>query len=132
MKTIGRTIALSFPEIALRSIPAKVDTGAYTSSVHCSKIEKLEGNRISCIFLDPSHTAYTGKEHEFEIIREVRVKSSNGTPEKRYMIKTSAEHEGTQFHIFLTLTNRGGMRYPVLLGRKFLRGKFIVDVSLKA
>ena len=29
----------------------------------------------------------------------------------------------------LSLTNRGNMRFPVLIGRKLLKGKFLIDVN---
>jgi hypothetical protein len=65
------------------------------------------------------------------MVKEIKVKSSNGISESRPMIKTTIQLFGEHHEILLTLTNRGDMSHPVLLGRRFLRNKFLVDVSKK-
>lgn len=131
MKTIGRKEIASFPEFGMNELIIKVDTGAYTSSIHCSEIIKEDTNHVSCIFLDKSHEQFTGELIRFEIVKEVKVKSSNGISERRPMIRTSLELFEERHEILLTLTNRGDMNYPVLLGRRFLHERFLVDVSKK-
>jgi hypothetical protein len=59
------------------------------------------------------------------------VKSSNGIVETRFTIKTEILIFNKIEEIELTLTERGSMKYPVLLGRKFLSKKFIVDTAKK-
>lgn len=59
------------------------------------------------------------------------MKSSNGITEERVVIKQKIEIAGESHAIDLSLTNRAEMKYPVLLGRRFLKEKFIVDVSKK-
>lgn len=126
---IGRREYVSFPPLHLKDIEAKIDTGAYTSSIHCDSIE-LKGNKVSCVFLDPSHPNYTGKAYEFEIYKKVTVRSSNGMEELRVMIRTEVVLLGRLYLIKMTLTDRSNMNYPILLGRKFLkRNKFLVDVT---
>ena len=126
---IGRHEVVHLHHVSLKEIAAKVDTGAYTSAIHCSSIEKLDNGQVGCIFLDPTHPAYTGEVEVFDIVKQVKVKSSNGFHEERIMIRTQMDVNGNEFDILLTLTNRKGMKFPVLLGRRFLRGKFLVDVS---
>jgi len=41
-KTIGRIDKADFPELNLHNIEVKIDTGAYTSAIHCDNIEELE------------------------------------------------------------------------------------------
>jgi hypothetical protein len=77
------------------------------------------------------------REHRFTDFRETQVKSSNGLSENRYLVTLPVHIFGTDFSTEFTLTNRTEMKYPVLLGRTFLRHGFIVDVrrtnqSLKA
>lgn len=129
---IGRSERVNFPLFGLKKVKGKVDTGAFTSSIHCSKIEIIDSEKVRCVFLDNSHKAYTGELLEFELEKEVVVKSSNGHKEKRAMIRTTIEMRGQTFDIFLTLTNRQDMKYPLLLGRRFLKNKFLVDVSKKS
>lgn len=130
MDIIGRTEYIDFPELSLENIDSKIDTGAYTSSIHCHSIT-TEGDFVTCIFLDPSHPNYTGASLTFKIKKRVNVRSSNGQDEERIMIKTKVIVFGVTYKIRLTLSNRSNMRYPVLLGRHFLKKKFLVDVTRK-
>lgn len=130
LEVIGRTTKLSFPEIGLNNISAKVDTGAYTSSIHCGTIEKIDEKQVRCIFLDAENASFSGKEYIFEIVKEVSVKSSNGIKERRIVIQTKVVVNEKEFDIYLTLTDRKDMKFPVLLGRKFLKNRFLVDVSI--
>lgn len=130
LEVIGRTTKLSFPEIGLNNISAKVDTGAYTSSIHCGSIEKINEKQVRCIFLDSENASFTGKEYIFEVVKEVSVKSSNGIKERRVVIQTKVVVNEKEFDIYLTLTDRKDMKFPVLLGRKFLKNRFLVDVSI--
>ncbi len=130
LEVIGRTTKLSFPEIGLNNISAKVDTGAYTSSIHCGSIEKINEKQVRCIFLDAENKSFSGMEYTFDIIKEVSVKSSNGIKERRIVIQTKVVVNEKEFDIYLTLTDRKDMKFPVLLGRKFLKNRFLVDVSI--
>ncbi|MBK8966104.1 MAG: RimK/LysX family protein [Saprospiraceae bacterium] len=127
---LGRREKVNFPALRLKDIDAKVDTGAYTSSIHCHDIREVD-NQLYCKFLDPAHPDYNEQEFRFNTYSRKTVKSSNGQIENRYKITTKIELDEKQYSISLTLTDRANMKYPVLLGRKFLSRKFIVDVSLK-
>lgn len=127
-KLIGRTDIVDFPELNLFGIDIKIDSGAYTSSFHCHSIVEEQGV-LKCQFLDPKHPKYHEKELEFKEYTQKNVKSSNGVSEKRFIIKTKILIFKKKYSIQLSLTERGTMRFPVLLGRKFLSGKFVVDTS---
>jgi hypothetical protein len=127
---IGRTDIVDFPKLGLFDIDIKVDSGAYTSSIHCHHIE-LENNVLKCQFLDPKHQNFHQKTLIFNDFKQKKVKSSNGITENRYLIKTEILIFNEIRSIELTLTERGSMRFPVLLGRKFLSRKFIIDTSQK-
>lgn len=131
---IGRAERVDFPEWELYGINAKIDTGAYTSSLHCHHIEmfKLDGKRhVRFNLLDPSHEIYNGKLFELPVYRMKTVKSSNGVAEKRIIVKTPVKVMNKVLQAELSLTDRSEMRYPVLIGRKLIKGHFIVDVSRK-
>ena len=55
------------------------------------------------------------------------VRSSNGSLEERYFIRTTARLQGIEFPIELTLANRDDMSFRMLLGREAIRGRFLVD-----
>jgi hypothetical protein len=64
-------------------------------------------------------------------VHEVRhVKSSNGSTEERIFIKTVIELAGRRYKAELSLTDRASMKFPMLIGRKFLEKRFLVDVAL--
>lgn len=125
-REIGRVDRADFPLLNLIDIEVKVDTGAYTSSIHCKNV-MVENGLLKCNFLDENHPDYHGKEFIFKDFDEKVVKSSNGIAETRYRIKTTIIIFNKTYDIFLTLSDREEMRFPVLIGRRFLSGKFVVD-----
>ena len=131
---IGRKDIADFDKLQLFGIEVKIDTGAYTSSFHCHKIEKVikEGRSwVKCNFLDPGHPQYHEKEFCFELFKIRKVKSSNGIVEERFSIVTEITIFKKKYPIELTLTERSDMKHPVLLGRKFISKNFLVDTSRK-
>ncbi|HLS29371.1 MAG TPA: RimK/LysX family protein [Flavobacteriaceae bacterium] len=129
-KIIGRTDKVDFPELGLENIDIKIDTGAYTSSIHCTEITEKEG-RLTCFFLDRKDHLNNKKKFTFADYKHVVVKSSNGAVQHRYAIKSTIKIFGKTYRLSLSLNDRSDMRFPVLIGRKFLSGKFIVDPQLK-
>lgn len=127
-KIIGRLQEVSLPEFNLPSLTAKIDTGAYTSSLHC-QIVSIEEHWVEFHVLDPSHPMYIDIPNRIPLVEMKQVTSSNGEGELRPVIKTRIKIGEEDFEIFLTLTDRSEMRYPILLGRRFLADKFVVDVT---
>ena len=81
--------------------------------------------------LDPSHPEYQERYFYASSYTIKVVRSSTGIAEKRFAIKTDLALFGKNYKVTFTLTNRKKMKYPVLIGRKFLTGRFLVDVALK-
>lgn len=129
---IGRKERIGLPEIGLDSVWAKVDTGAYTSALHAENIRVEQRNGKDVLLfqaLMPGHKKYNGRELVFEKFREKKVKNSFGQAEIRYLIETPLELGGQTFPAEFTLTDRSKMRNAILLGRKILKGRFLVDVD---
>jgi hypothetical protein len=129
---IGRKDKVDFPELVIYEIDAKIDTGAYTSSIHCHRIEVIDKdgeNRVKFSLLEPSHPFYNDKEFNLPVYAKKEIKNSFGQVEERYIIKTQVLLFGELFDVELSLTDRSKMEYPVLLGRQLLNSRFIVDVS---
>lgn len=127
---IGRTDKADFPDLMLKNLDVKIDTGAFTSAIHCHQIEEVVLKRKKVIkfkLLDPTHPKYNNKQYATSRFSQKIIKSSFGRSEKRYVIHTRIRIFGKTFPIDLSLSERGEMKYPVLLGRKLLMGKFIVD-----
>ena len=129
-KTIGRVDKTDFPNLGLFNIDVKIDTGAYTSAIHCSKIIEID-QKLHCIFNSTSHENFGKTEIVFSEYSRTNVKSSNGFKENRYKIKSEVIFFGKTYKINLTLSTRDDMKFPVLIGRQFLKRKFIVDVDLE-
>jgi len=127
-RKIGRSDKADFPLLKLQNVDVKIDTGAFTSTIHCEQV-KVEDNYLKCVFLDPSESAYDGKEWIFNHYDVRVVKSSNGQSQARYRVLTEIRLFGKRHPIFLTLSDRKEMKYPVLLGRKFLTKRFMVDIN---
>ncbi len=127
-KIIGRVDIVDFPKLGLFNIDVKIDTGAYTSAIHCSKIIE-ENHTLRCIFNSKTHKNFGKTEIVFEEFSRTDVKSSNGFKENRYKVKSEVVFFGKTYKINLTLSTRDDMRFPVLIGRQFLKQKFLVDVD---
>ena len=131
---IGRKDIADFEKLNLFGIEVKIDSGAYTSSFHCHKIEKISKDGveyIKCNFLDPRHNQYHEKEFIFDNFKMRNIKSSNGSVEERVSILTEITIFRKKYPIELTLTERIEMKHPVLLGRKFVSKRFLIDTSRK-
>lgn len=128
---IGRSDIADFPELNLKNISVKIDTGAFTSSIHCHhiRVEKLDNQSVLKFnLLDPEHPLYHEKEFQVIDFNQKIVKNSFGESEERFIISTEILLFGETYPIDLSLTNRGTMKFPVLLGRRLLE-RFLVDVS---
>lgn len=131
-KAVGSFESVSFPEFPLvGTVWAKIDTGAYTGALHCTKIyeEQLEeGVRLHFSPFDHPETDISTSDFFVK-----SVKSSNGEKNYRYFINTSIVIQGTTYPISLSLADRSEMKWPVLIGRTFLyQQNFLVDVRRHA
>lgn len=129
-KIIGRREWASLPQLGLSNVIVKIDTGAYSSSIHVSLAEVKKGI-LNVIFLDENHPEYQGIVISFKQFRKKNVKSSNGQVQERYFIKTSIILGDQILQTEFSLTKRNGLRYPILIGRRLLNNQFIIDTSLK-
>ena len=105
----------------IENIPAKIDTGADSSSVHVDNISVSKDGTLSFELF--------GKKIERKEFRAVVVRSSNGEEEIRFRAPLSVKIGSKKIKAFFTLANREKNDFPVLIGRKTIKNKFIVDVS---
>ena len=129
---IGRREFVDFPELNVFHVEAKIDTGAYTSSMHCSDIgvKTIDAKQILCFKLfDNLHPEFSEHIHQFKEFSKKKIKNSFGEMEERYIIKTMIRIGHKNIRTTLSLSERENMRYPVLIGRRLLKAKFIIDVN---
>ena len=132
MLTIGKKDHIDLPEWDVFGVEAKVDTGAYGCALHCHHVEVVEqeGEEVLRFKLfDPQHAEYDNRFIYARQFSQKKVKNSGGQVELRYIIKTVVRLFNKRYRTEFSLTDRQQMRYPVLIGRKFLNKRFLVDVS---
>ncbi|MBN2816136.1 MAG: ATP-dependent zinc protease [Campylobacterales bacterium] len=129
MKIVGRKERITILDLELVDLDAKVDTGADSNALHCDNIDLSKEGYVTFSLLDEVHEAYHGKRLTLPLHTVKRVRSSNGELQERPTIKVDVHFFGKKYTTVISLTNRADMRYPMLIGRKFLSGKFLVDVS---
>ncbi|GAB3904790.1 RimK/LysX family protein [Larkinella knui] len=129
---IGFADRVDFPDLGWTDIEAKIDTGAYTSALHCTDVKLIpNGDSFRLRFTLIGERGQKKKQFVTDLFQYKTIKNSFGQSEKRFVIKTRVLIMGRLIRAEFSLANRGTMRFPVLLGRKLLRNKFVVDVSLQ-
>lgn len=134
MRTIGRIEKVNLVDLGFIDLDSKIDSGASTSALHAQNIKKVKIDDkyyVKFRLLDKTHPAYEDNDIKLPLYKTKMVKSSNGFTEKRYSIRTRMKLGKKIYRIEFTLTDRKDMKYPLLLGTKFLRKKFLIDVSTK-
>ena len=131
---IGSEEWCSFPQLGIPAIKARVDSGAKTSALHAINIKIFEKNGAEWLKFDINPIQNNSKSiiHcEAQLVDQRIVKSSNGTREKRYVIRTDVELGNHNWQVEVTLTNRDSMGFRMLLGREAMVGRLIVDPEKK-
>lgn len=128
---LGKDEKVNFPNLQLTDVPARIDTGARTSTIWVSSQEVRDGV-LSVIFFGPGSDFYQKEPRLYTDFETIVVRNSTGEEQVRYMIKLSVIIGGRKIRARFTLADRSTQVYPVLIGRNILRGKFIVDVKKSA
>lgn len=124
---IGRSEVLTFVGTDAIDIPAKTDTGAYRSAVHADNIIESE----DCLTFDilGGHPVCGSMSHRIvaKEFKKVWIANSFGHREERYEVKLKVKLGPKLFFARFTLADRSKKIYPILLGRKLINGRFLVD-----
>ena len=126
LTTVGWRELVSLPELGRVGIPAKIDTGARTSSLHAHVLDDFTraGERFVRVAVD-----WDGTRHFCEAVHvDVRgITSSNGDTQERFVIKTPLTIGNLTFRAEISLADRSQMQFPMLIGRTALRRRLVVD-----
>ncbi|MFT5520786.1 MAG: hypothetical protein ACI9IA_001383 [Enterobacterales bacterium] len=129
---IGRLESIALPDLGIEWLKVRVDTGAKTSSLHVDNIEEalVDGIQVVTFDIHPDlHNVDSIVRCSAPISDIRKVKSSNGTFEKRYVIETLIVLGDDSWTIEITLTDRSDMSYLMLFGREAIGSKFLVEPS---
>lgn len=133
LRIIGRTDIVDLPDLGLHNVDVKIDSGAYTSSIHCSRIKVIkEADGTEAItFTIPGSKLHEKGIHRFSVkdFEERSIRSSNGHLQKRFVIQSHIVIFGKRIQTEFSLADRSRMKYPVLLGRQLLSKRFLIDVN---
>jgi hypothetical protein len=128
MRILGRSDRVDLPKLGLFDVHAKIDTGAYNCSLHCKEVKVVNGC-LEFVVLDEGHREFTGSKFSFRKFKQKEIRNSFGESELRYVIKTQIKIFERLIRAEFSLSNRGNLKFPVLLGRKILRDRFLIDVT---
>ena len=120
------------PDLEINEIKAKIDTGARSSALHAINIERFrrQGRDMVGFDIHPHQRDARGTVlAEAELVEERKVRSSTGQVELRPVVLIAVKIRGRQWITEFTLTSRYEMGFRVLLGRRALRGRFLVDTE---
>lgn len=129
LPAVGWRELVDLPALGLQRIPAKIDTGARTSSLHGRVLDQFERDGKPFVRFSVD---WDGESHICEAVQvDLRgITSSNGEAQQRFVIKTPLRIGTTEFRAELSLADRSVMQFPILIGRTALRRRFVVDSGL--
>jgi hypothetical protein len=130
--SIGWQECCELPDLGIKKIHAKVDTGARTSALHAVNIELIMKD-------DKPYIRFAVYPHQYddelltsceaEVLDQRYVMNSGGQKELRYVIKTHLLIGKKTWPIELTLTNREPMNFRMLLGREALKRRVLINTG---
>ncbi len=123
---IGST---EYVKILGRTVPAKIDTGADSSAIWASDIKVTKDHLLKFKLFAPNSPFYTGKVIKRKDFKASQVKSSNGQTERRYKTHITIGLNRKIIRASFTLSDRSQNQFPILIGRRTIKNKFLVDVS---
>ncbi len=132
LATFGWREWVDLPELGVRHVKAKVDTGARTSSLHASNIRivEVDGVTRARFSVHPhQHDTDDTVECEADVVDERDVRNSGGQAETRTVISTLMRVGDIEWPVEVTLTARDDMKFRMLIGRTAMHGVATVDPS---
>ena len=128
LPVVGWRELVHLPELGLSGIPAKIDTGARTSSLHATVLEEFERDGENYVRFAVDYPQQKVRQVCEAVHVDIRgITSSNGETQYRYVIKTPLKIGDEKFRAEISLANRSDMKFPMLIGRSSLRRRFVVD-----
>ena len=129
-RVVGWKENAALPDLSVKNVIAKIDTGANLASIDASDIKIVTRDKIKYVKFKVMKRNNTVRKTSAPLEGYKRIKSSNGDVEKRPYIKTTLLMDGISKKIELTLTDRGPMDYTMLIGRKALGKRWVVNPSI--
>ena len=129
-RVVGWKEHAALPDLKVKDVIAKMDTGANLASIDASEIKYSTKSGVKYVNFKIMKRNNTVRKTSAPLAGFKRIKSSNGEVERRPYIKTTLLVDGISKKIELTLTDRGPMDYTMLIGRKSLGRRWVVNPSI--
>jgi len=132
---IGWREYIGLPDLGLPQVKAKIDTGARTSALHAEDLRVFRGvaskkpKRVEFTVPIPGEKRVRRVRCSAAIVNRLKVTDSGNHSELQYVIRTTLRLAEDSWPAEITLTDRTGMHFPMLLGRTAMRGRFLVDTA---
>lgn len=127
----GTIEQVSLPSQGVGEVLAKIDTGAYSGALHCTDIKVYRKVKSGKRILRYNALGKAELRQATDNFMETYIRSVTGHRVKRYVIDTTIVVKGKEYPIRIGLADRSKMKFPVLLGRRFLReNNMLVDVRI--
>jgi hypothetical protein len=130
LPTIGWREWIALPELGIKQIKAKVDTGARSSALHAFNLETFQQDGHEMVRFTVHPMQRSGDKAvvtEAKVLEYRSVRSSGGQQTRRPVILTLVQLLGLTWQIELTLAARDEMGFRMLLGREAIRRQMVVD-----
>jgi hypothetical protein len=127
--TIGWREYVRLPDLGIGPLIAKVDTGARTAALHAVNVQVTGDGDGRTVQFDAviDEVSQSVRRCVLPLHGIKRVKNSSGATEERCVVETEIEIGAGRWNVLVTLTDRGDMGVPMLVGRSAIKGRFIVD-----
>ncbi len=129
MKKIGWREWIALPDFGIAQLKVKVDSGARTSALHATKIRyRTEADGVTWVVFTITENMSPHKSVRVQspLLEKRRVRSSMGHASLRPVIETQITLGGETWTTEVTLVNRDPMGFRMLLGRRAIRGRFLI------
>lgn len=111
---------------------ARIDTGAETSSIDAQEIVEFERDGKPWVkFVMKDRNTGETVEMRAPVRRTVLIKQHGVDNVRRQVISLTLAIGNLKDDVEVTLADRENFEYPILIGRNFLQGRALVDVSGK-
>ena len=129
-RVVGWKENAALPDLNVKNVIAKIDTGANLASIDAADIKIVSRDKVKYVKFKVMKRNNTVRKTSAPLEGYKRIKSSIGDVERRPYIKTTLLMDGITKKIELTLTDRGPMEYIMLMGRKALGRRWVVNPSI--
>lgn len=127
---VGWCEVVALPELGVK-LRAKIDTGARSCALHVSSMQEIGFDDDGNVLMDIAVPDARAKPRSLRVVvaEYAHVKDSSGRVSRRPVIETLLSLGGRAWRVRVTLTDRGDMRFPMLVGRTALTADMRVDPS---